>query len=123
MAKKTSAAPAAGAAPSQGTVHLAAHPRARRHIALAKSYGGLLGFGLTLMLSTQAGVGGFESGVRALVVGMACYVLAWAGAVAVWRQLAIGEVHAARARAAMEAEILATAADDAVREHAAKATA
>ena len=123
-AKKPAAA--AEAAPPRNVVHLAGHPRARRHIALAKSWAGLLGFGVTLMLSMQAGVGGFESGVRAIVAGSAFYLLGWAGAVAVWGQLAVGEVHARRAaaraeaeRLRAEAEILSAASDDRMRQRAA----
>jgi hypothetical protein len=95
-------ADAAAAPPGKGIVHLAAHPRAKRHIAAAKAWGGLIGFGLTLMLGLQGPLSTPEAVLRALIAGIVFYVLAWAGAVAVWSQLAVGEVHAER-RALLEA--------------------
>jgi hypothetical protein len=71
--------------------NIAAHPRAVRGIARAKSWGGLAGFVLGGYLSmptnTLAG-----AGVRALIAGIACYVVVWAGAVFLWRRLVILEI-------------------------------
>lgn len=78
-------------------VRLRAHPRARVQIAHAKGWGGLAGFGLTLVLSLHAGVPAFEAGLRALAGGIAGLVAAWIVVVAVWRQLAIAEVQRAKA--------------------------
>jgi hypothetical protein len=78
---------------------LSEHPRAARHIRAAKGWGGLLGFAIVGMLSWQAGVPPFEVGVRALLAGVAGYVVAWTGAVHAWRHLAVAEIRAAhRAR-------------------------
>jgi hypothetical protein len=70
---------------------VAAHPRAARTVALAKGWGGLGGFFiagyLSLPTSTLAG-----AGLRALVAGSVCYVVAWAGAVFVWRRLVMIEI-------------------------------
>jgi uncharacterized membrane protein YccC len=78
---------------------LSEHPRAARHIRAAKGWGGLLGFAIVAMLSWQAGVPPFEVGMRALLAGVAGYVVAWAGAVHAWRHLAVAEIRAAhRAR-------------------------
>jgi hypothetical protein len=97
MAEKAAKKPAAPADPEgQGRVRLAAHPRAKRHIALAKSWGGLLGFFGGLYIAMGAGLSTPDAISRALICGIAFYVLAWAGAVAIWGQLAIGEVHAQR---------------------------
>jgi hypothetical protein len=80
------------------TIKLSAHPRASRHIAAAKGWGGLIGFGLVLLLSLQAGATPFDAGLRALVGGMGLYLLAWFGAVMIWRELAVAEVAAAKKR-------------------------
>src|SRR5271165_4691221 len=70
---------------------VAAHPRAARAVARAKSWGGLAGFVLggylSLPTNTLAG-----AGLRALVAGTVCYVAVWAGAVFVWRRLVMLEI-------------------------------
>jgi hypothetical protein len=84
--KETKAAEPDGDGPS-----VAAHPRAARAVARAKSWGGLAGFVLggylSLPTNTLAG-----AGERALVAGLVCYVAAWAGAVFVWRRLVMLEI-------------------------------
>lgn len=71
--------------------NVAAHPRAARAVARAKSWGGLIGFALggylSLPTNTLAG-----AGLRALIAGLVCYVAVWAGAVFVWRRLVILEI-------------------------------
>ena len=96
MAKKD--AKKGSAAESDMLPRLSAHPRARRQIREAKGYGGATGFVLVALLSLQADVTYFDAGVRALVAGVACYVVAWAIAVAVWRHLARAEVTLAEQR-------------------------
>lgn len=109
MAKaKEKAAPKGKAKGKKGTeaadpatermVRINAHPRARHQIALAKGWGGLAGFALTLMLSLRAGAPAFDAGVRALVAGIVLYLFCWAAALAVWRHVAIAEVAAAKQR-------------------------
>jgi hypothetical protein len=70
---------------------VAAHPRAARSVARAKSWGGLAGFMiagyLSLPTSTLA-----NAALRALVAGSVCYVAVWAGAVFVWRRLVVLEI-------------------------------
>jgi hypothetical protein len=95
------------------TVRLAAHPRASRHIAAAKGWGGLIGFGLVLLLSLKAGTTPVDAGVRALAGGVGLYLLAWFAAVTVWREIAVAEVEAARRRIMAEAEQAAAAAAEA----------
>jgi len=80
----------------QPVVRLAAHPRAQQQIATAKSWGGLIGFVLVGWLSYRAGVPAFEAGLRALGGGLGMYLLAWLGAVAIWREIAVAEVERAR---------------------------
>ena len=88
-AKKAKSAPVVtGDGPS-----VAAHPRAVRSIARAKSWGGLIGFLVAgyLSLPTYTFVG---VGLRALLAGVACYVAVWAGAVFLWRRLVVLEIKA-----------------------------
>ncbi len=78
-------------AASSDTPSVAAHPRAARNVALAKGWGGLGGFlvagYLSLPTDTLA-----EAALRALVAGSVCYVVAWAGAVFIWRRLVMIEI-------------------------------
>jgi hypothetical protein len=85
--------------PSDGSMRLAEHPRARRHIRKAKGWGGLAAFVLVGLLSLRAGVPFFESGLRALLAGGCGYAVAWGTAVLAWRHLAVAEVRAAEALA------------------------
>lgn len=73
--------------------NIAAHPRAARAVALAKGWGGLIGFLLGGYLSMSSSTFA-EVGLRALAGGVVCYVAAWAGAVFLWRRLVIVEVKA-----------------------------
>jgi len=107
------------AASSDPRVRLSAHPRAARHISMAKGWGGILGFVIVAFFSRQAGIPTFDAVFRGLVAGIAFSTLAWAGAVAVWRQLSVAEVNAARRR--MEALAEQVAAEAAKRAEAAKA--
>jgi hypothetical protein len=78
---------------------VAAHPRASYQVRRAKGWGGIAGFALAAYLSYKAGVPTFDLGLRALVAGIVAYMLAWACAVTVWRQLVLAEIRAAVARA------------------------
>ncbi|MGO9320986.1 MAG: hypothetical protein ACLQBY_09330 [Solirubrobacteraceae bacterium] len=69
---------------------VAAHPRAARGVARAKSWGGLVGFVLGGYLSLPTNTLA-AAGLRALVAGVVCYVAVWAGAVFVWRRLVMLE--------------------------------
>jgi hypothetical protein len=84
--KKSKDAQPAGDGPS-----VAGHPRAARAVALAKGWGGLVGFVLggymSLPTNTLA-----AAGLRALIAGIVCYVAVWAGAVFLWRRLVMLEL-------------------------------
>jgi hypothetical protein len=94
--KKGKGEPGVPAGPS-----VAAHPRASFQVRRAKGWGGLAGFGLAAYLSYKAGVPTVDLGIRAVVAGLAGYMLAWACAVTVWRHLVLAELRAVvdRARA------------------------
>ena len=84
--KKDKDAPAAGGGPS-----VAAHPRASRSVARARSWGALIGFmvGGYMSMPTHSAS---EALARAIVAGVVCYVVSWGGAVFVWRRLVILEI-------------------------------
>jgi hypothetical protein len=81
----------AGEQADGGAPSIAAHPRAARAVARAKSWGGLAGFVLAgymaLPTNTLA-----AAGLRALIAGVVCYVVTWAGAVFLWRRLVMLEI-------------------------------
>jgi hypothetical protein len=97
-------------------ISLSQHPRAKRHIGLAKGWAGLVGAAFSGYVAWRHGLPFFDTVLRALMWGVASYVIVWFLAVQVWRQLAIAEVRAAEKQwleRKQEAERLA-------REHAAE---
>jgi hypothetical protein len=76
-------------------INVADHPRASAAVKRAKGFGGVGGFALAAYLSHKAGVPADQVGFRALLVGIAGYVVAWACAVTVWRHLVLAEFKAA----------------------------
>lgn len=84
---------------SQGP-SVAAHPRASYQVRRAKGWGGLAGFGIAGYLSYKAGVPMFDLGARAIMAGIAGYMLAWFCAVTVWRQMVLAELRTAVERKA-----------------------
>jgi hypothetical protein len=92
----------------EGAPTIVAHPRATRSIARAKGWAGLLGFFiagyLALPTSTLAG-----AGLRALIAGVASYVVVWGAAVFVWRRLVVLELKGRQAQMLADLEKAATA--------------
>jgi hypothetical protein len=78
-----------------GGPSVAAHPRASYQVRRAKGWGGIAGFALAAYFSYKAGVPTADLGLRALIAGIIGYMLAWACAVTVWRQLVLAELRAA----------------------------
>ena len=62
---------------------------------MAKSWAGLVGCVFAGYASWHGGAPFFDSVLRALLWGVAAYLLVWFCAVQVWRQFAIAEVRAA----------------------------
>ena len=60
----------------------------------------MAGFGIAAYLSHKAGVPIADLGLRAIIAGMVGYMLAWACAVTVWRQLVLAELRATVERTA-----------------------
>ncbi len=75
-----------------GRPSVANHPRARASVRRIKGIGGLLGFGITAYLAHSAGLSVTSMLARALLVGIGAYLIAWACAVAVWRQIVLAEL-------------------------------
>jgi hypothetical protein len=73
------------------SLSLAEHPRAVFRIKQVKEAGGLVGFLLGGYLSFHTHTM-FETGLRALMGGIACYVAMWGAAVFLWRHLIIAEL-------------------------------
>ena len=102
---------------ASGGLSVAGHPRAAAQVRKAKGWGGLAAFLITGYLSLSHGATADIAGTRALIAGVLGYIVAWACAVMVWRQLMVAEVRAkvARARAVAEerAATMAAAESDA----------
>jgi hypothetical protein len=81
-------------APADSAMSIAAHPRASDAVDRAKGAGGLLGLVLTAALARHAGLPAFDVGLRALIGGVAGYVVFWAIAVQAARHLVLAEARA-----------------------------
>jgi hypothetical protein len=90
-----------------GGPSVAAHPRASRAVARAKSWGGLIGFVLGGYLSLPTNTIA-TAGLRALIAGLVGYVAVWAGAVFLWRRLVILEIKGREQQLQAAAEATAT---------------
>jgi hypothetical protein len=77
---------------SAGRPSVANHPRAAASVRRMKGLAGLIGFGLAALLAHRAGLSPTRVLERALLIGIGSYLLAWACAVAVWRQLVMAEL-------------------------------
>jgi hypothetical protein len=89
-------APAPGASRD---IRLSEHPRARRQIRQAKAWGGLGACALAAYVSWHGGASFVDTALRAILWGTIAYVVVWACAQQIWRQLALAELRAAEKRA------------------------
>jgi uncharacterized membrane protein YccC len=93
-------------------IALGDNPRAAAGIRRAKCRGGLAAFMLTVVACYLNGADAFDSCLRALGAGIVGYMVVWAVAVTVWRQIVRAEAKATversleqrRARQAARAE-------------------
>jgi hypothetical protein len=118
-------------APVGAGIRLSAHPRARRHITMAKGWGGLIAFGLALKLAHGAALPWPDAIERSVIAGVVGYLAAWAIAQTIWRHLALAELEQLRTKlitmaeqqtVEREAEIAARTAEVAAAKQAAVAT-
>jgi hypothetical protein len=128
MAKKKADAAVDDGTPTGSGIRLSAHPRARRHIGMAKGWGGLIAFLLALKLSRGAALPWPDAIERSVVAGVIGYLAAWAIAQTIWRHIALAELEqlrrklvsmAERQAAEREAEVAAREAELAARKQAA----
>ncbi|HEY6780363.1 MAG TPA: hypothetical protein VI111_05370 [Thermoleophilaceae bacterium] len=86
------------------------HPHAHAQIQRLRAWAGIGALALTIFLSLRAGVPAAAAWLRGLAGGVVAFMVTWAISVAVWRQLALAQVEAARRRlaAARQAAIAAT---------------
>lgn len=82
---------------------VANHPRAGEQVRRAKAWAGLAGFVLVALLSWSAGVPVEDTLLRALAGGILSYLVAWAVAVAIWRNLVMTELRVMRDQREQEA--------------------
>lgn len=104
MAKKKSASDAPESGGDEATsgapeIRLAEHPGAARSIPRVRSWAGLAGFVIAAVLGNSAGLPFIDLVLRALLIGTASALVAWAAAQAVWKQIVFAEIAAARKRA------------------------
>jgi hypothetical protein len=91
---------------------VAKHPRARRSIRTVKAWAALLVFIIVEYKCLKGGMTFDQSIVRALLAGVAAYLVAWVAAVIVWRQLVVAEIEAFRRKLIEAAEAEAAAAEE-----------
>jgi hypothetical protein len=104
MARKSKGGDAAGGEPTGAGIRLSAHPRARRHIAIAKGWGGLVAFLVVLKLSRGAGLLWPDAIGRSVLGGVVGYLAAWAIVQTIWRHIALAELEQLRRRLVAMAE-------------------
>ena len=100
----------AGSAEPEAGISVARHPRSASAVRRAKGAGGLLGAVLAILLAQRAGLPAFDAMVRGIAGGIVGYIVMWAIAVAVARQLVVAEVRARYAEL-VEASAVAAEAD------------
>jgi hypothetical protein len=112
---KQAAGDATAVAPPSGDgIRLSAHPRARRHIGMAKGWGGLIAFLVVLKISRGAALPWPDAIGRAVVGGVVGYLTLWAIAQTIWRHVALAELEDLRRRLVAKAEAQAAAREAAV---------
>jgi hypothetical protein len=116
MAKKDKNVEVAEGADGAGGIRLSAHPRARRHIAIAKGWGGLIAFVVVLKLARGAGLPWPDAIERGVLGGVVGYLAAWMIVQTIWRHVALAELEELRRRLIARAENQAAARDTAIAE-------
>lgn len=72
------------------------HPTARRSIETTRSWAALITATLGALLSIQAGSSVFDGVIRGIVAGTIMFLLTWAVALMVWREIVRAEILQAR---------------------------
>jgi hypothetical protein len=93
-------------------ISVAGHPRSARAVRRAKGWGGVVGVVLCTLLALNAHLPTFDVLLRGLAGGVVSYLVVWALALAVARQLVVAEVRARYVAAAEQAAAARAAATD-----------
>jgi hypothetical protein len=104
MAKKKDQDAGEGVVPGAEGIRLSAHPRARRHIAIAKGWGGLIAFVVVLKLARGAGLPWADAIERGVLGGIVGYLAAWLIVQTIWRHVALAELEDLRRRLVAKGE-------------------
>jgi hypothetical protein len=114
MAKKDKNSEVADGDAAGAGIRLSAHPRARRHIAIAKGWGGLIAFAVVLKLARNAGLPWPDAIERGVLGGIVGYLAAWLIVQTIWRHIALAELEDLRRRLVSRAEAQAAAREAAI---------
>lgn len=104
MAKKNTDPEDVGATQAPDGLRLNAHPRARRHLALAKGWGGIISFSVAAAAAYAADLPITSLLLRALLAGVIGSMLAWGLTLIVWRHLALAQIEELRRKLIDEIE-------------------
>jgi hypothetical protein len=96
--------------PAGDGICVAGHPRSARAVRRAKGWAGVGGILLCTFLALGAHLPAFDALLRGLAGGVAAYLVVWALALAVARQLVVAEVRARYAEVLAAHEAAAAAA-------------
>lgn len=91
-----------GDAPSgdeRSAIRLVEHPRARASIRRAKSWGSIVGFGISAWIGYRMGNPFVDIVVRSILVGALTSLAVWWAAQMIWKQIVFAELAAARKEA------------------------
>jgi len=96
-------------------ISIGGNARAKAQVRRTKAWAGLLGFGITAYVSYGAHASMQQIALRSVVVGIVAYMIAWACALVIWRQLMLAELKVMTERhetemAELESERMAAAA-------------
>jgi hypothetical protein len=106
--KKSEEAPAG----APDGICVAGHPRSVAAVRRAKGWGGVIGVALCTLLALHAHLPAFDALLRGLAGGIVTYLVVWALALAVARQLVVAEVRARYAEVLAAHDDAAAAAAD-----------
>jgi len=87
---------AGGKGPAHSGVRLSAHPRARKHIARSKGYGGIAAFSFVAAMSYHSHLPMSDLMLRATVAGIVGSLITGALTMTVWRHLALAQIEQLR---------------------------
>lgn len=85
-------------------VKLSAHPRARKHLALAKGWGGILSFVIVAAAAVSQEQPMSDVLLRGLLAGIVGSMLAWSLTLITWRHIALAQIEGLRRKLVADIE-------------------